>query len=215
MLGEQLMRARKAKHMSRPDLARVLQVIPNTIWRWEKGEREPDDETKSKLAAALDVSVAYLMGESENDKDNCIQFDINKNKVYSIPVYKYSKLRGEEYPTMTPESYTLVDTRNLTDINPLKPPFALEQDISFRMANTAGISPLHMAVVNPAVPFISGKVYLVGYNGQSFVRRVYDNPDNSKELVCDGERQTITAINAQAGKFIIVGKVVKGIYDID
>lgn len=155
------------------------------------------------------------MGESENDKDNCIQFDINKNKVYSIPVYKYSKLRGEEYPTMTPESYTLVDTRNLTDINPLKPPFALEQDISFRMANTAGISPLHMAVVNPAVPFISGKVYLVGYNGQSFVRRVYDNPDNSKELVCDGERQTITAINAQAGKFIIVGKVVKGIYDID
>ena len=62
-VGERIQAAREQKTFSRPKLAELLGVKPNTIWRWENGERQPSDDDKHRLAHTLGVSIAYLMGE--------------------------------------------------------------------------------------------------------------------------------------------------------
>lgn len=66
IFGERLRVARKAKgYASSAELGEVLSVGNSTVSRWEAGEREPSLETIIKLAEILDVSVAYLMGETD------------------------------------------------------------------------------------------------------------------------------------------------------
>lgn len=62
-VGERIQAAREQKTLSRPKLAELLGVKPNTIWLWENGERQPSDDDKHRLAQILGVSIAYLMGE--------------------------------------------------------------------------------------------------------------------------------------------------------
>lgn len=215
--GDRLSLAIKKAGLTKVQLAEKLNTTPTTIYRWEKGINETSDTAKIKLAAALNVSVAYLMGESESENNNCLHIDIIKKRLYAIPMYKYSKLTGEAYPTMKADSSVDIPEGLFDEIDPQRPPFAVEQDTPFRMKETANLLGHHIALVNPVVSFASGKVFLAAYNGHSYIRRVYDNPDGSYELVCDGERQIITAANAQAGHFAIVGKVVKRleISDVD
>lgn len=61
MFGERLTRARERKGLSRKDLAQLLNVGQNTIWRWEVGQREPSLEKIRALARALDVTADELM----------------------------------------------------------------------------------------------------------------------------------------------------------
>lgn len=50
------------KHYTLQQVADALNIGNNTISRYENGEREPKIETWKKLADYLNVSVAYLMG---------------------------------------------------------------------------------------------------------------------------------------------------------
>lgn len=66
IFGERLRAARKAKgYANSAELGEILSVGNSTVSRWEAGEREPSLETVKKLAEILDVSVAYLMGETD------------------------------------------------------------------------------------------------------------------------------------------------------
>lgn len=47
------------------DVARVLGIGTSTYSMYEQGLREPDDETKIKIARYFDVSVDYLVGNSD------------------------------------------------------------------------------------------------------------------------------------------------------
>lgn len=60
-LGERIEGCRIALGLSRANLADKLEVGPNTIFRWETGERSPSDDMKRRIAEALSTSVAYLM----------------------------------------------------------------------------------------------------------------------------------------------------------
>jgi len=57
---------RKRRGMSRRALGELLEVRANTVYRWEKGDREPDLGTLKKLTSILDVSIAELLGLSED-----------------------------------------------------------------------------------------------------------------------------------------------------
>ena len=54
--GERLLEARKAKEFTRENLAKLVHISSKT-------ERYPTIDIASRLAAALDVSVASLLGE--------------------------------------------------------------------------------------------------------------------------------------------------------
>jgi len=64
MLSENLKNLRKARGMSQEGLADRLNVVRQTISKWEKGLSVPDSEMLIRLAEVLDTSVTVLLGET-------------------------------------------------------------------------------------------------------------------------------------------------------
>jgi len=64
--GQRLKQTRQMKHMTQEKLADIVNVHLNSIGGWEKGTRTPDIQKLTALADALDTTVAYLTGETDN-----------------------------------------------------------------------------------------------------------------------------------------------------
>ena len=126
-LGARIEAIRKEKKLSRPKLAEMMNVAPNSVWRWESGEREPEVETLRKLASVLGVSVAYLMGEGEHPRVNTNGNAIDNEviPVYPIPVFDISDFR-EGYPVKEQAKGVTYFTQALMGpVDDGQPPFAL------------------------------------------------------------------------------------------
>ena len=72
MFGENLKAVRKAKGYTQEELAIKLNVVRQTVSKWEKGLSVPDADVLSKIADVLDTKVRLLLGgtmpdEAEND----------------------------------------------------------------------------------------------------------------------------------------------------
>ena len=63
MLSDNIRNFRKAKGWSQEELALKLNVVRQTISKWEKGLSVPDSEMLIRLADELDTSVSALLGE--------------------------------------------------------------------------------------------------------------------------------------------------------
>ena len=63
MLSENIKAIRKAKNLSQEELAQKLNVVRQTISKWEKGLSVPDAGTLVRIAEALDTTVQVLLGE--------------------------------------------------------------------------------------------------------------------------------------------------------
>ena len=64
MLCENLKNMRKASGLSQEELAHKLNVVRQTISKWEKGTSVPDSEMLIKIAEEFDTSVSTLLGET-------------------------------------------------------------------------------------------------------------------------------------------------------
>lgn len=64
MLNENIKRARKAKGLSQEELAVKLNVVRQTVSKWENGLSVPDSNLLIALATELDTSVSNLLGET-------------------------------------------------------------------------------------------------------------------------------------------------------
>lgn len=64
--GKKLATLRKEKKLSQTDLAKQLITSVSVISRYERDEMTPSIDTAKKLAALLETSVGYLLGENEN-----------------------------------------------------------------------------------------------------------------------------------------------------
>jgi len=75
MFSENLKILRKEKGFSQEQLAARLNVVRQTISKWEKGISVPDAELLIQLAEVLDVTVSDLLGrkieiaEGQNEKE--------------------------------------------------------------------------------------------------------------------------------------------------
>ncbi len=64
MLNENIKNLRKSKGISQEELAIKLNVVRQTISKWENGLSVPDSEMLIALAEELDTSVSVLLGET-------------------------------------------------------------------------------------------------------------------------------------------------------
>lgn len=64
MLSENLQQLRKSKGLSQEELAIQLNVVRQTLSKWEKGLSVPDAEMLIRIAEVLDTSVSDLLGEN-------------------------------------------------------------------------------------------------------------------------------------------------------
>ncbi len=53
--------------LKRQELAVEFGVDPTTVYRWETGATEIDDDTKRRLAKRFGVSIEHLMGWDRDD----------------------------------------------------------------------------------------------------------------------------------------------------
>lgn len=61
-MGENIKIFRKNKGLTQEQLAVKLNVVRQTVSKWEKNLSVPDAETLTKLSEILDVSVSDLLG---------------------------------------------------------------------------------------------------------------------------------------------------------
>jgi transcriptional regulator with XRE-family HTH domain len=64
MLCENIRNLRKAKGLSQEELAIKLNVVRQTVSKWEKGLSVPDCEMLLRIAEELDTTVTVLLGET-------------------------------------------------------------------------------------------------------------------------------------------------------
>ena len=67
MLNENLKTIRKSKGLSQEELAIKLNVVRQTISKWENGLSVPDSDMLIAISEALDTPVSTLLGETINE----------------------------------------------------------------------------------------------------------------------------------------------------
>ena len=68
MLNENLKQLRKNKGLSQEELAIRLNVVRQTISKWEKGLSVPDADMLIKIADIFEVSIIELLGAKIDEK---------------------------------------------------------------------------------------------------------------------------------------------------
>lgn len=88
MLHENLKALRKQKGLTQEELAIRLNVVRQTVSKWEKGRSVPDADILAQIAEVLDVSVSNLLGSAlpadEQEADSIATQLIRLNEQYSI-----------------------------------------------------------------------------------------------------------------------------------
>ena len=64
MLNENIKALRKSKGLSQQDLANKLNVVRQTVSKWEQGLSVPDSDLLIALSEALETPVSTLLGET-------------------------------------------------------------------------------------------------------------------------------------------------------
>ena len=66
---ERLKELRKQAHLTQVELAKRLGIGQSSYADWERGKKKPTQENLVKIAQILDVSIDYLVGNSEEKSD--------------------------------------------------------------------------------------------------------------------------------------------------
>ena len=69
MLNENLKAIRKSKGLSQQELAVKLNVVRQTISKWEQGLSVPDSDMLISISEALETPVSTLLGETVIESD--------------------------------------------------------------------------------------------------------------------------------------------------
>ena len=92
MLKENIKTLRKQKGLSQEELSIKLNVVRQTVSKWEQGLSVPDAEMLVSLSEVLDTSISTLLGENIKEAKN------NELKVISekLKVINHQLCRNEE-----------------------------------------------------------------------------------------------------------------------
>lgn len=96
MLNENIRNLRKSKGLSQEELAIKLNVVRQTISKWEKGLSVPDSSMIISLAEELDTSVSILLGDTVQEE--CLNEENMKSiseklEVINLQLAKRSEMR--------------------------------------------------------------------------------------------------------------------------
>lgn len=76
MIGERIKQLRRAKQYTQDQLASLLGVTKQQVYRWEVGENEPSGDAIIRLAQELDVTTDYLLGATEEYRSRISEGDL-------------------------------------------------------------------------------------------------------------------------------------------
>ena len=70
MLAKRLVELRKASKLTQAELSEKIHISRDTYAQYEIGRRSPDYETLKLLASFYDVSIDYILGQSNEPKQS-------------------------------------------------------------------------------------------------------------------------------------------------
>ncbi len=91
MLNENLKRLRKSKGLTQLELAEKVNVVRQTVSKWETGLSVPDSEQLMELADLFDVPVAELLGETPVNTEDTDDIRSISEKLAAINEYLVRK----------------------------------------------------------------------------------------------------------------------------
>ena len=94
MLNENLKAIRKSKGLSQQELAIRLNVVRQTISKWEQGLSVPDSDMLLTLSEALETPVSVLLGETiEPPKDDGLKVISEKLELINLQLAQRKNVR--------------------------------------------------------------------------------------------------------------------------
>ena len=84
MFPERLKEARKAKKLSQKEMASLIFLSQQAYAKYEVGTAKPNSETLAKIAAALDVSVDYLLDVQPSAKSPADDVSETKKAMHDL-----------------------------------------------------------------------------------------------------------------------------------
>ena len=226
MLPNNLRETRDRKGLSQQRLADIIGVNRATIRRWETGESKITLDMATKIARALGVTTDELMSAPSEDNKNAPAgspgegvkskisdsiFDKNANREYFIPMYKYSTLRLHGDGDFQSVDYELVPFP-CADLSPdpARPPFMVEQDVSFGLAGRGVAADDRAVIVDPSCTQVeSGRFYLVSLNGELMLRQLYRSPAGG--VIVEGDNAFRVEVPANSPSLRILGRAVMSV----
>ena len=227
MDGKYVRHLLEEKGITQAALAERFNVTPVTVSRWINGSREPSDSVKIQLAQYLGVPVGALLdspvysisdenkkapagspGEGVKSKISDSIFDKNANREYFIPMYKYSTLRLHGDGDFQSVDYELAPFP-CADLSPdpARPPFMVEQDVSFGLAGRGVAADDRAVIIDPSRTQVeSGRFYLVSLNGELMLRQLYRSPAGG--VIVEGDNAFRVEVPANSPSLRILGRAV-------
>lgn len=97
MLSENIKIIRKSRGLSQQELAAQLNVVRQTISKWEQGLSVPDADLLIALSGALDTPVSTLLGEAVAAQPRRPPSALPKNRSASMHSSHSEKPRNEQH----------------------------------------------------------------------------------------------------------------------
>nr|DAU66729.1 MAG TPA: Repressor protein CI [Caudoviricetes sp.] len=175
MLENRLKIARNNKKISQKELAKQLFISQQAYAKYETGNATPNPETLKKIANILDVSVDYLLGNSDiKNQALGIEKDPNYNGMYDtlklkkIPLLGYISAGLPMYADEHLEGYIYTDLNGNSDY------FALR--VKGDSMNAARICDGDIVIVKVQNYVENGEIAVVMVNDENAtVKRFYAN----------------------------------------
>lgn len=89
-MGYKIEQARRARGWSQAELARRSGTTQQAIQRYESGEREPKVSAVVSMAAALGVTISYLLGLDDDASGETLSSD----EIRLLSLYRATDERG-------------------------------------------------------------------------------------------------------------------------
>lgn len=94
MLSENIKNLRTSKGLSQQELATQLNIVRQTLSKWENGLSVPDADMLIRLSNTFEVSVSSLLGETISEKEaNTIQSLANKLEIINLQLAQRKESR--------------------------------------------------------------------------------------------------------------------------
>ena len=94
MLGENIKEIRKSKGLSQEELAIKLNVVRQTVSKWENELSVPDSELLIAISEELETPVSVLLGETvKEQKSNDLKIISEKLEVINLQLAKRKEIR--------------------------------------------------------------------------------------------------------------------------
>lgn len=103
-LPERIRELRKAAGLTQQQLGDVLGVAKNTVSQYESGRNEPNDSIKIALANHFNVSLDYLLGNTDRPG-----FDSKTPSTFASSITKDGITAIHQYSALSPRNKKLVE----------------------------------------------------------------------------------------------------------